>query len=141
MIKIEIVNSVTLNVVDLQDILNSPPHFEVETFQPNTVFSGKSDCIGCCIVPFYVNFTEIGWNDWILSPPGFYANYCSGSCSNELDENYQMMKLSSKDQSMIPEPSCAPNYYGSIDMIVALTSQDIRKTRIHGMRALSCSCT
>ena len=82
-----------------------------------------------------------GWNDWILSPSGFYANYCSGSCSNELDENYQMMKLSSKDQSMIPEPGCAPNYYGSIDMIVALTFQDIRKTRIHGMRALSCSCT
>lgn len=32
----------------------------------------------CCLKQFYVNFTEIGWHNWILQPPGYYANYCAG---------------------------------------------------------------
>lgn len=34
----------------------------------------------CCIRNFYLNFTAIGWSDWIYKPKGFWANYCSGAC-------------------------------------------------------------
>lgn len=139
MIKIEITNSNTQNVINALSVLRNAPNFDVMVFQPNTVTAGTSDCVGCCVIPFYVNFTEIGWNDWILSPPGFYANVCSDTvCSTESDEVYQFMKAAISD---LPEPKCAPNYYGSVDMIVALSPRDIRKTRVHGLRALSCSCT
>lgn len=34
----------------------------------------------CCKESLYVNFTDIGWGDWILAPEGYYANFCRGSC-------------------------------------------------------------
>ena len=44
----------------------------------------SSDCrFGCCMEHFYVNFTEIGWNDWIIQPKGYVANHCTGSCTGE----------------------------------------------------------
>ena len=36
---------------------------------------------GCCMENFYVNFTAIGWDDWIIVPKGYAANHCTGSCS------------------------------------------------------------
>ncbi|PIC47141.1 hypothetical protein B9Z55_006593 [Caenorhabditis nigoni] len=140
MIKLEIKDLFSYKPLDSREVLNSAPHFEVTVFKPNQFIDGKSNCDGCCITPFYVNFTEIGWNDWILYPPGFWGNYCSGSCNEKSDDNYEIMKSLVTDQSLIPKPTCAPNYYGSIDIIIALSSVDIRRTRAHGMRALSCSC-
>lgn len=32
----------------------------------------------CCREHFYVNFTHIGWDNWILQPSGYSANYCKG---------------------------------------------------------------
>ena len=43
-------------------------------------------CMGdnrCCKEEFYVSFSEIGWNDWIHSPEGYWANYCSGTCQGK----------------------------------------------------------
>ncbi|XP_024919499.1 inhibin beta B chain, partial [Cynoglossus semilaevis] len=34
----------------------------------------------CCRQQFYIDFRLIGWNDWIIAPPGYYGNYCEGSC-------------------------------------------------------------
>nr|XP_020661701.1 inhibin beta B chain [Pogona vitticeps] len=42
------------------------------------------DCDGrtnlCCRQQFFIDFKLIGWNDWIIAPPGYYGNYCEGSC-------------------------------------------------------------
>ncbi|KAL7644874.1 UNVERIFIED_CONTAM: hypothetical protein RMT77_004691 [Armadillidium vulgare] len=35
----------------------------------------------CCRDSLYVNFTEFGWNNWILQPAGFTMYFCRGSCS------------------------------------------------------------
>ena len=35
----------------------------------------------CCLQRFYVSFKELGWNDWIISPKNYFANYCSGDCT------------------------------------------------------------
>ncbi|XP_061111169.1 inhibin beta A chain-like [Conger conger] len=34
----------------------------------------------CCKKQFQVNFKDIGWNDWIIAPSGYHANYCEGDC-------------------------------------------------------------
>lgn len=41
--------------------------------------AGKSQC---CKQRFYVSFKTLGWDDWIIAPPGYYANYCRGDCGN-----------------------------------------------------------
>lgn len=33
----------------------------------------------CCRESFYVNFTTIGWDNWILQPPGYHASFCKGN--------------------------------------------------------------
>uniref|UniRef100_A0A3Q2I655 Inhibin beta A chain n=1 Tax=Equus caballus TaxID=9796 RepID=A0A3Q2I655_HORSE len=30
----------------------------------------------CCKKQFFVSFKDIGWNDWIIAPSGYHANYC-----------------------------------------------------------------
>ncbi|XP_077480543.1 inhibin subunit beta Aa [Stigmatopora argus] len=36
----------------------------------------------CCKRQFYVDFKDIGWNDWIIAPGGYHANYCEGECAS-----------------------------------------------------------
>ncbi|MBZ3882853.1 Inhibin beta E chain [Sciurus carolinensis] len=38
----------------------------------------------CCRRDHYVNFQELGWQDWILQPEGYQLNYCSGQCPPHL---------------------------------------------------------
>ncbi|XP_078057335.1 inhibin beta B chain-like [Mustelus asterias] len=35
----------------------------------------------CCRKTFFVNFRDIGWDDWIIMPHGYNANYCLGNCA------------------------------------------------------------
>lgn len=37
----------------------------------------------CCKQNFYVTFKELGWDDWIVRPAGYNANYCKGSCEGK----------------------------------------------------------
>ncbi|XP_009467004.1 PREDICTED: inhibin beta E chain-like [Nipponia nippon] len=34
----------------------------------------------CCRKDYYVDFRDIGWNDWIIKPEGYQINYCVGQC-------------------------------------------------------------
>lgn len=36
----------------------------------------------CCRDELYINFQDIGWDDWILHPSGYHAYFCRGSCSS-----------------------------------------------------------
>lgn len=36
----------------------------------------------CCREKLYISFAEIGWNDWIVHPPGYDAYFCRGSCNS-----------------------------------------------------------
>lgn len=35
----------------------------------------------CCREKIYISFEDIGWSDWIISPRGYDAYFCRGSCS------------------------------------------------------------
>ena len=34
-----------------------------------------------------VDFTTVGWNDWIVSPPGYDAHVCTGECKFPLPDH------------------------------------------------------
>ncbi|KAF2352748.1 Transforming growth factor-beta C-terminal [Trinorchestia longiramus] len=36
---------------------------------------------GCCRDSFHVNFSDLGWDDWIIQPSGFTMYFCRGSCA------------------------------------------------------------
>lgn len=37
----------------------------------------------CCRDRLYVDFSDIGWHDWIMHPSGYDAFYCKGSCDSK----------------------------------------------------------
>ena len=39
----------------------------------------------CCKQRFFVSFRSLGWDDWIIAPSGYYANYCRGECGGGLN--------------------------------------------------------
>ena len=57
-----------------------PPEWERElTHQENTIKVGSQDYL-CGRKRLAVDFADIGWSDWIISPRSFEAHYCAGSC-------------------------------------------------------------
>ena len=40
----------------------------------------ECDTNKCCRRKLYISFKELGWDNWILQPRGFYTNYCKGKC-------------------------------------------------------------
>lgn len=69
----------------------------------------------CQRYPMYVNFTEIGFSDWIQAPGGYDAFYCKGECkfplANHLNaSNHAVMQtlMNSYNSSKAPRACCVP---------------------------------
>lgn len=48
---------------------------------------------GCTVRQMTVNFAELGWGEWIISPDKFDANYCTGSCRFPLTKVKQLISV------------------------------------------------
>ncbi|XP_017481559.1 PREDICTED: uncharacterized protein LOC108370686 [Rhagoletis zephyria] len=88
------------------------------------------DCVGaihgqCCKESFYVSFKALGWDDWIIAPRGYFANYCRGDCTGPFRtpdtfqtfhahfiEEYRKIGLLNGMQ-----PCCAPVKFSSMSLI------------------------
>lgn len=110
------------------------------------------DCAGaaprqCCKEKFYVDFRELGWDDWIIAPHGYYANYCRGDCSGPrspdqfqsyhshvLEEYRKMDRLSGL------QPCCAPIKFSSMSLIYFEEDQKIVKRDLPKMVVDECGC-
>ncbi|CAI4232992.1 unnamed protein product [Auanema sp. JU1783] len=126
------------------DVFRKTPSIDVVIGTPEKQSSRCESSSKCCLMSFYLNFTELGWDDWILSPPGYHANYCVGQCPFNSDTETQAVLRSAKtnDSSFfLPSPSCAPLYYAPLKMIYTVGENDFRKSVLHGMTVLSCSCS
>lgn len=60
------------------------PFLKLHTVEMGNRHKRSIDCAKnmqyCCKENFYIDFAEIGWDDWIIAPTGYMANYCRGSC-------------------------------------------------------------
>lgn len=110
------------------------------------------DCSGavkgqCCKQRFYVSFKEMGWDDWILAPTGYFANYCRGDCSGNrtpdtftnyystVIEEYRRM-----DRLVGMQPCCAPLKFSSMSLIYFDGDQNILKRDLPKMVVDECGC-
>lgn len=50
--------------------------------RPKRNINCSATTTSCCRDSLYISFAEIGWNDWILQPPGYHAYFCRGSCAS-----------------------------------------------------------
>ncbi|XP_034973008.2 bone morphogenetic protein 2 [Zootoca vivipara] len=87
----------------------------------------------------FVDFKEVGWNDWIVAPSGYHAFYCSGECRFPLADHMNssshavVQTMLSSVNSRVPKACCVPTdlspiamlYLDQHDMVVLKTYQDM----------------
>nr|XP_020481122.1 inhibin beta A chain-like [Monopterus albus] len=106
----------------------------------------------CCKRQFYVNFKDIGWNDWIIAPPGYHANYCEGECPlhvagiagstlsfhSTIIGHYRMRGYS-PFQNL--RSCCVPTRLRAMSMLYYNEEQKIIKKDIQNMIVEECGCS
>ncbi|KAL6443806.1 hypothetical protein ACFW04_001697 [Cataglyphis niger] len=102
----------------------------------------------CCKQRFYVNFSQLGWDDWIIAPAGYYANYCKGDCAaghrtpdtflnyyTHVIEEYRKM-----DRLAGMQPCCAPLKFSPMSLIYYGPDSNIIKRDLPKMVVDECGC-
>uniref|UniRef100_A0A3B4UXE1 Inhibin subunit beta Aa n=1 Tax=Seriola dumerili TaxID=41447 RepID=A0A3B4UXE1_SERDU len=106
----------------------------------------------CCKRQFYVNFKDIGWNDWIIAPPGYHANYCEGECPSHVASitgstlsfhstviSHYRMRGYSPFQNL--RSCCVPTRLRAMSMLYYNEEQKIIKKDIQDMIVEECGCS
>ncbi|XP_061694577.1 inhibin beta A chain-like isoform X2 [Syngnathoides biaculeatus] len=106
----------------------------------------------CCKQQFYVSFKDIGWNDWIIAPSGYHANYCEGDCPNHVASvggsalsfhaaviNQYRMRGYGPFQNI--KSCCVPTRLRAMSMLYFDHEQMIVKKDIPNMIVEQCGCS
>ncbi|KAK7830967.1 hypothetical protein U0070_018511 [Myodes glareolus] len=72
-----------------------------------------------------VDFADIGWSEWIISPKSFDAYYCSGACQFPMPKSLKPSNHATIQSivravgvvSGIPEPCCVPEKMSSLSIL------------------------
>lgn len=126
------------------------PFLVIDLQKPRTLSRNKRsiDCVGkiavhCCRRKFYVNFTKIGWDSWIIYPKGFEANFCDGQCRTGFDGDngylYTLQKMSQKNLTDFGR-CCTPSKMSALSMLYFDHDEYVIKRDIPNMRVDSCDC-
>lgn len=74
--------------------------------------------------PLYVDFNDVGWNDWIIAPVGYEAYYCNGNCPFPLGDhlnttNHAIVQtlVHSVDVRAAPPACCVPTSLNSLTIL------------------------
>ncbi|CAH1788349.1 unnamed protein product [Owenia fusiformis] len=102
----------------------------------------------CCKRFHYISFAEIGWDDWILSPKGYYANFCDGSCPTstrpEKLNSYHAIVINGfrqvKPRSAIQQ-CCTPKKLRSLSLVYLDDSSNIIASDLSEMIVDECGCS
>lgn len=106
---------------------------------------GRSD--KCRVVPLTVDFQSIGWDAWVLAPPGYRADQCSGQCTtsalrrlNSTNHATVLSLLRDVRPDDVSDACCVPVRYQSQSLLyVNRHSHVVLKTFTH-MRVSECAC-
>jgi len=106
----------------------------------------------CCKQRFYISFRDLGWDDWIIAPKGYYANYCRGHCGGphrtpDTFLNYHTHVLeeyrrTSEGQANLDgiTPCCAPTKFAPMSLIYFGPDLNIIKRDLPKMIVEECGC-
>ncbi|KAM5140462.1 bone morphogenetic protein 2-A-like [Mantella aurantiaca] len=98
--------------------------------------------------PLYVDFEDIGWADWIISPKGYNAYHCKGACLFPLGQGLgatnhatvQSIVHALKLNQDIGTPCCVPDRLNSINLLYFDDEENVVLKQYDDMVAVSCGC-
>ncbi len=96
----------------------------------------------------YVDFREIGWSGWIISPKGYNAYHCTGECPFPLGQDQrptnhatvQSIVHALKKDSHLSTPCCVPDKLYSISLLYFDEEENVILKQYDEMVAASCGC-
>lgn len=95
----------------------------------------------------YVDFSDVGWNDWIVAPPGYHAYYCHGDCPFPLPDhlnttNHAIVQtlVHSVNPAAVPRACCVPTELSSISMLYIDEYDKVVLKNYHDMVVEACGC-
>ncbi|KAM4616940.1 bone morphogenetic protein 3 [Polymixia lowei] len=95
-----------------------------------------------------VDFADIGWSEWIISPKAFDAYYCSGSCQFPMPKalkpsNHATIQSIVRAVGVvpgIPEPCCVPEKMSSLSILFFDEDKNVVLKVYPNMTVESCAC-
>ncbi|XP_045129651.1 inhibin beta chain-like [Portunus trituberculatus] len=102
----------------------------------------------CCKQNLFISFRELGWDDWIIAPTGYNANYCKGSCASvfrTLDtfphfHSQVMEEVRRHRPAGSLEQCCAPTKLSPMSLIYQDEFSNIIKRNVPRMVVEECGC-
>lgn len=95
----------------------------------------------------YIDFRDVGWQDWIIAPQGYLANYCHGECPFPLSEslngtNHAILQtlVHSLDPDGTPQPCCVPVRLSPISMLYYDNNDNVVLRHYQDMVVDECGC-
>nr|DBA15467.1 TPA: hypothetical protein GDO54_004674 [Pyxicephalus adspersus] len=104
--------------------------------------------LACERKPLYVDFEDIGWAGWIISPKGYNAYHCKGTCLFPMGQGLgatnhatvQSIVHALKLNQDIGEPCCVPDRLNSINLLYFDDEENVVLKQYDDMVAVSCGC-
>ncbi|XP_042543069.1 bone morphogenetic protein 6 [Dipodomys spectabilis] len=95
----------------------------------------------------YVSFQDLGWQDWIIAPKGYAANYCDGECSFPLNAhmnatNHAIVQtlVHLMNPEYVPKPCCAPTKLNAISVLYFDDNSNVILKKYRNMVVRACGC-
>nr|XP_033795944.1 growth/differentiation factor 10 [Geotrypetes seraphini] len=95
-----------------------------------------------------VDFADIGWSEWIISPKSFDAYYCAGSCEFPMPKvvrpsNHATIQSIVKAVGIvpgIPEPCCVPDKMNPLSVLFLDENRNVVLKIYPNMSVETCAC-
>ncbi|XP_072834047.2 embryonic growth/differentiation factor 1 [Pogona vitticeps] len=95
----------------------------------------------------YLSFADVGWENWIIAPQGYLANYCLGECPFPLTEelnstNHAILQtiVHSLDPEGTPQPCCVPVRLSPISILYYDNDDNVVLRHYEDMVVDECGC-
>ena len=95
----------------------------------------------------YVSFDDLGWQDWIIAPEGYSADYCHGDCPFPLGThmnatNHAVVQtlVHMMAHATIPQPCCAPVQLTAITVLFIDDQNNVVLKKYQNMVVKTCGC-
>ncbi|KAL4623946.1 growth/differentiation factor 3 [Arapaima gigas] len=95
----------------------------------------------------FISFKDVGWQDWIIAPHGYMANYCHGECPFPLSEslngsNHAILQtlVHSFHGDKTPQPCCVPVKLSPISMLYYDNDDNVVLRHYEDMIVDECGC-
>ncbi|KAK0411362.1 hypothetical protein QR680_005616 [Steinernema hermaphroditum] len=113
--------------------------------RPNPLKTGNYK--GCRLHQLYVSFADLGWEQFVIAPDGFNAQYCDGFCSFPFNSrmnwtNHAIVQavVNLIDSSRTEPAKCAPTEMKSMKILFFDHTNNVIMRRYRDIIVQSCGC-